>query len=83
MAEQTETQKASAIAAAAAFSDPAARAKLEMMVKHADNRTHVPDDPAWMSQGGGTVDEYSLFERMTRKLLRVPKSEIDALRKRA
>ena len=63
--------------AEAVFANPDLRAEFELMVKRTSEREPVPDDFAWLARDG---DEFSRFKDLTRKLLTVPKSAIDAAR---
>lgn len=81
MRKPSPTQEASAELAGAVFDDPELRAHFELMVKDTATREPVRDDFKWLDPKA-QQDEYKRFEAFTRRLLSVPKSAIDAARKK-
>lgn len=79
MGDPTPTQKASRELAEAVFANPELRERFERMAKETATRTPVPDDFAWLSKDA-EPQEFSRFKTLARKLLAVPKADIDAER---
>lgn len=73
---ETSTQRASREFAEAVFADPAVRSRFDRAIENTGNREPVPDDFGWLAPD----DEFAAFETLARKLVAVPKSELDAER---
>ena len=89
MDKETPTQKKSREMAEAVFADPELRERFVLMAKETSSHEAVPDDFSWLSAQArgeatnGPSSEFSRFQSFARKLLAVPKSAIDAQRKKA
>lgn len=85
MGEQTPTQKASQQMAEAVFADPELAERFKVMAKETAEREAVADDFAWLSSEVVARDkpsEWERFQSLTRRLLGVPKREIDKEREK-
>lgn len=76
-----DTKATSQAWADATFDDPELCTRFEVMARETGKRKPVRDDFSWLSPEAASV-EHSRFEDLTRRLLSVPRSAIDVVRRK-